>query len=121
MLILLTDEALNRDRFYSQFVFFGHRIVCYNTRDQKRSLICFLPKHTYMVIAILEPVFAVIMVSLINKYVLGGSCSGWLQQSCAAEQVREDEKSNETVEDEGKPVSATNTTRSDADIHVHCH
>ena len=54
-----------------------------------------------MVIAILEPVLAGIMVSLINKYVLSGSCSGWLQNSSAPEQVREDE--NEVVEDdEGK-------------------
>ena len=72
-----------------------------------------------MVIAILEPVFAGIMVSLINKYVLSGSCSAWLQQSCSAEEVREDE--NEIVEDEVGQYSSTNTTISDADVHVHCH
>ena len=72
-----------------------------------------------MVIAILEPVFAGIMVSLINKYVLSGSCSAWLQQFCSTEEVREDE--NEVVEDEGGELSSTNTTISDADVHVHCH
>ena len=52
-----------------------------------------------MVIAILEPVFAGLMVSLLNKYVLSGTCSAWLQQFCSTEEVREDE--NEVVEDEG--------------------
>ena len=65
-----------------------------------------------MVIAIREPVFAARMASLINKYVLSGSCSGYLQQSCEAEQVKEDEKENLEAED---------TTISDADVHVHCH
>ena len=51
-------------------------------------------------IAILEPVCAGIMVSLINKYVLSGYCSAWLQQFCSTEEVREDE--NEVVEDEGE-------------------
>ena len=72
-----------------------------------------------MVIAVLEPVFAGILITLINKYMISGSCSGWLQQSCSPEQVREDE--TEIVEDEGEAVSATNTTISDADVHVHCH
>ena len=72
-----------------------------------------------MVIAILEPVFAGIVVSLINKCVINGSCNVWLQQSCSAEEVREHE--NETVEDEVAQYSSTNTTISDADVHVHCH
>lgn len=72
-----------------------------------------------MVIAILEPVFAGIMVSLINKYIINGSCNVWLQQSCSAEEVREDE--NEIVEDDGRELSSTNTSISDADVHVHCH
>ena len=70
-------------------------------------------------LAILEPICAGIMVSLINKYVINGSCSAWLQQFCSAEEVREDE--NEIVEDEVGQYSSTNTTISDADVHVHCH
>ena len=71
-----------------------------------------------MEIAILEPVFAGIMVSLINKYVISGSCSGWLQNLGASHQVREDE--HEVIDDEGEAVSSTTTTISDADMHVHC-
>ena len=71
-----------------------------------------------MVLAILEPVFAGIMLFLINKYILNGSWNVWLQQSCSAEEeVREDE--NET--DEVAQYSSTHTTISDADVHVHCH
>ena len=72
-----------------------------------------------MVIAILEPVFAGIMVSLINKSVLSWSCSGWLQNECTSQQDGENE--NEIVEGEGEAVSSTSTTISDADVHVHCH
>ena len=72
-----------------------------------------------MVIAILEPVFAGIMVSLINKYVINGHCTAWLRQSCSAEEVREDE--DEKEEEEREEHSSTNTTISDADVHVHCH
>ena len=75
----------------------------------------------YMVIAILEPVFAGIMVSLINTYVVSGYCSEWLQNSCSSEQVKEDEHENEIVEDEGGQYSSTTTIISDADVHVHCH
>ena len=39
-------------------------------------------------IAILEPVCAGIMVSLINKYVLSGYCSAWLQQFCSTEEEK---------------------------------
>ena len=76
-----------------------------------------------MVIAILEPVFAGIMVSLIKKYVINGPCSAWLQQPCSAEEFREDEDEDvdEKEEDEREQYSSTNTTISDADIHVHCH
>ena len=70
-----------------------------------------------MVIAILEPVFAGILVSLINKYVLSGSCVAWLRQSCSAEEVRE----NDHDDDEMEQHSSTITTISDADVHVHCH
>ena len=70
-----------------------------------------------MVITIVEPVFAGILVSLLNKYVLSGQCCGWLQQSCVslAEVIEE----GENEEEEG--VSSTTTTVSDASVHVHCH
>jgi hypothetical protein len=67
-----------------------------------------------MVIAIVEPVFAGVLVSLLNKYVLSGQCWGWLQRSC--EEVIEEE---EGPEEEG--ISSTTTTVSDASVHVHCH
>ena len=69
-----------------------------------------------MVLAILEPVFAGIMVSLINKYVLNNL--GWWS-SCSAEELVVDE--HDLEEDERGTASSTNTTISDADIHVHCH
>ena len=72
-----------------------------------------------MVIAILEPVFAGILVSLINKYLISGNCTAWLRQSCSAEEVREAE--DEKEEEEREEHSSTNTTISDADVHVHCH
>jgi hypothetical protein len=71
-----------------------------------------------MVIAILEPVCAGIMVSLINKYILSGSLGVWIQSYCSVEEFREEE---ELVEEEGDQVSSTNTSISDASVHVHCH
>ena len=69
-----------------------------------------------MVIAILEPVFAGILVSLINKYLISGNCVAWLRQSCSAEEVKENDD-----DDEMEQHSSTITTISDADVHVHCH
>ena len=70
-----------------------------------------------MVIAIVEPVFAGILVSLLNKYVLSGQCCVWLQKSCEDNQAE--------VIEEGEPdeegISSTTTTVSDASVHVHCH
>jgi predicted enzyme related to lactoylglutathione lyase len=71
-----------------------------------------------MVIAILEPVCAGIMVSLINKYILSGSLGVWIQSYCSVEGFREEE---ENVEEEGGEVSSTNTSISDASVHVHYH
>ena len=69
-----------------------------------------------MVIAIVEPVCAGIMVSLINKYILSGSLGVWMQSYCSAEEFRAE---GEEVEEE---ISSTNTSiTSDASIHVHCH
>jgi hypothetical protein len=70
-----------------------------------------------MVIAIMEPVCAGIMVSLINKYILSGSLGVWIQSYCSVEEIIEEE---ETIE-EGGEISSTNTSISDASIHVHCH
>ena len=69
-----------------------------------------------MVITIVEPVFAGILVSLLNKYVLSGQCCGWLQKSCESSEEIIEEGENE---EEG--VSSTTTTVSDASVHVHCH
>ena len=69
-----------------------------------------------MVIAILEPVFAGILVSLINRYVLSGSGVSWLRQSCSAEEVRENDD-----EEEMEQQASNITTISDASVHVHCH
>ena len=71
-----------------------------------------------MVIAIVEPVFAGILVSLINRYILSGSCVSWLRQSCSTEELRE----NDDEEEEQMEQQASNiTTISDASVHVHCH
>ena len=69
-----------------------------------------------MVLAIVEPVFAGVLVSLLNKYVLSGQCCGWLQRSC---EERQEEVIEEGPEEEG--ISSTTTTVSDASVHVHCH
>ena len=70
-----------------------------------------------MVLAIVEPVFAGLLVSLLNRYVLSGQCCGWLQKSCESQaEVIEEE---EGPEEEG--ISSTTTTVSDASVHVHCH
>ena len=69
-----------------------------------------------MVITVVEPVFAGIIVSLVNRYILSGQCYGWLQSSCGSEaEIVEAEKH----EEDG--VSSTTTTVSDASVHVHCH
>jgi hypothetical protein len=70
-----------------------------------------------MVIAIMEPVCAGIMVSLINKYILSGSLGVWMQSYCSVEEIVEEEE----ILEEGGEVSSTNTSISDASIHVHCH
>ena len=68
-----------------------------------------------MVLAIIEPVFAGVLVSLLNKYVLSGQCCAWLQSSCESQA----EEIEEGGDEEG--VSSTTTTVSDASVHVHCH
>ena len=70
-----------------------------------------------MVITILEPVFAGIIVALINKCLLNNLGVVW--QSCLAEELVVDE--HELEEEEAEAVSSTNTTISDVDIHVHCY
>ena len=74
-----------------------------------------------MVIAIVEPVFAGLLVSLLNKYVLSGQCTSWLQQSCESSEEIIDEDEWEKEEEEVEVVSSTTTTISDASVHIHCH
>ena len=74
-----------------------------------------------MVIAIVEPVFAGLLVSLLNKYVLSGQCTSWLQQSCESAEEIIEESEEEEEEEKGNEVSSTNTTISDASVHIHCH
>ena len=70
-----------------------------------------------MVMPIVEPVFAGILVSLINKYLLSGSCTERLRQSCDAKE--QEQEAEEFVEEHS--VSSTTTTISDATVHVHSH
>ena len=73
-----------------------------------------------MVIAIIEPISAGIIVSLLNKYFISGQCYTWLQQCC--EQTEElIEERNRDREHDGAQWSSTTTTVSDATIHVHSH
>ena len=74
-----------------------------------------------MVIAIVEPVFAGLLVLLLNKYVLSGQCTGWLQKSCEGVEELIEEREGEKEEDEEEVLSSTTTTVSDASVHVHCH
>ena len=70
-----------------------------------------------MVMPIVEPIFAGVIVSLLNKYILSGQCCGWLQKSC-------EDNQGEVIEEEGpeeEGISSTTTTVSDASVHVHCH
>ena len=70
-----------------------------------------------MVMPIVEPIFAGVIVSLLNKYILSGQCCAWLQRSC-------EESKPEVIEDGGpdeEGISSTTTTVSDASVHVHCH
>ena len=76
-----------------------------------------------MVIAIVEPVVAGLLVSLLNNYVLSGQCTGWLQKSCEGTEELIEEREGEKEEDEAEVLSSTTTTTtvSDASVHVHCH
>ena len=79
-----------------------------------------------MVMAILEPICAGIMVSLINNYIQNNL--GYMWESCACEEpiVSDDiteegqMKDEEEEEEEHEAVSSQNTTISDA-VHVQCH
>ena len=73
-----------------------------------------------MVIAIVEPVFAGLLVSLLNKYALSGQCGSWVQKSCESTEELIEENEGEKEEEE-EVVSSTNTTISDASVHIHCH
>jgi len=73
-------------------------------------------------LSIIEPVCAGIMVSLINKYILNGHCSGWFHQVCNT-QVVEEQTENEVIEEDAEDdsIPSTTTTVTDASVHVHVH
>ena len=72
--------------------------------------------------SIIEPIFAGLLVSLFNRFVLSGQCNGWIRQSCDATEAEEIiEEEREKVEEEEEAVSSTNTTIIDATVHMHCH
>ena len=73
-----------------------------------------------MVIAILEPISAGIIVSLLNKYFISGQCYTWLQQCCAQAEEMIEERDGDREHDEVQ-WSSTTTIVSDATIHVHSH
>ena len=71
-----------------------------------------------MVMAIIEPIAAGVIVSLLNKYIVSGQCWRWTQQSCdPAVEIIEEESEEEKVGN----ISSTTTTVGDASVHVHCH
>ena len=72
-----------------------------------------------MVIALLEPVFAGVLVSLLNKYLINGSGGTWLQNWCVPPEDKTDK--DEEMDVEGDSTSSKNTTISDADVLTHCH
>jgi hypothetical protein len=72
-----------------------------------------------MVIPIIEPVFAGLLVSLFNRFILSGQCSGWIAQSCERADI--ETEIIEAKEDEEEGVSSTTTSISDASVHVHYH
>ena len=71
-----------------------------------------------MVFSILEPVFAGVLVSLINRYLLNGSAGTWLQSWCVPdENIDEDE----VLDEEDHSMSSTSTTILDTQIDAHTH
>ena len=70
-----------------------------------------------MVMAIIEPISAGIIVSLLNKYIVSGQFYNWLQQCCEQAEQQEDEHD----EKDDPQWSSTTTTVSDATMHVHVH
>ena len=72
-------------------------------------------------IAILEPVFAGTLVSLINKYLINGSAGTWFANWCVPPDDNIDE--DEVLDEEEHSMSSTTTTIIDCqtDVHTHCH
>ena len=71
-----------------------------------------------MVLSIVEPVFAGLLVSLLNRYVLSGQCCGWVQQTFDDLDENTEQEEGENDED-SLGVSSTTTTVSDATVHMH--
>ena len=76
-----------------------------------------------MVIAIIEPIAAGVIVSLLNKYFISGRFYSWLPTWCVEEPDLEDDREDSELGDTEwkRQVSSTTTTVSDASVHVHCH
>ena len=74
-----------------------------------------------MVMAIIEPIAAEMIVSLLNKYFVSGQFYSWLQSCC--QQVEEEilEERNRDNEHDEVQWSSTTTVVSDATVHVHSH
>ena len=72
-----------------------------------------------MVFSILEPVFAGILVSLINRYLINGSAGTWLQSWCVPPDENIDE--DEVLDEEDHSMSSTSTTIIDTQIDAHTH
>ena len=75
-----------------------------------------------MVMAIIEPIAAGMIVSLLNKYFVSGQFYNWLQSCC--QQVEEEipeERNRDNEHDDPQWSSTTTTVVSDATVHVHSH
>ena len=72
-----------------------------------------------MVLSIVEPVFAGLLVSLLNRYVLSGQCCGWFQQTCDDLDENTEEEEQTEHDEDSMGVSSTTTTFSDATVHMH--
>ena len=71
-----------------------------------------------MVMAIIEPIAAGVIVSLLNKYVLSGQFYNWIQSAC---QHVEEETEEEQDEHDVVQWSSTTTVMGDIAAHMYSH
>ena len=71
-----------------------------------------------MVMAIIEPIAAGVIVSLLNKYVLSGQFYNWIQSAC---QRVEEETEEEQDEHDVVQWSSTTTVMGDIAAHMSSH